>query len=194
MLQSTATPEPTNTFPPPTTTPIPTDTSLPTATFTSIPSPTPTNPPPTLPPTIAPPTGTPTKDEAILVYYINKEEKGPYGCNEALWWLNTGMRKSGNLISDITYALNTILGYHNPTIGILHNPGYASNLSVGDVIIQGDGTVIVNLSGTYVRTEDSCDGPRFRDQLKTTIRQFNSVSNVLIYINGFTIGDTISRK
>jgi hypothetical protein len=185
---------PTNTPIPPTATPIPTETPLPTATFTPLPTETPTQAPPTIPPTLAPPTETPTKDEAILVYYINKEDRGPYGCNEALWWLNTGMRKSGNLVSDITYALNTILGFHNDTIGILHNPGWASNLSVGDVIVRPDGTVVVNLSGTYNRTGDNCDGPRFRDQLKTTVRQFEGVGNVLIYVNGFTIGDTIGRK
>ncbi len=194
ILLTTATPDYTNTPIPPTATAVPTDTLIPTTTYTPIPSETPTEAPPSLVPTSPKPTNTPTKDKAILVFYINKEEKGPYGCHEALWWLNTGMRKSNNIINDITYALNTILMYHNPTIGILHNPGYASNLSVGDVIIQSDGTVSVNLSGVYNRTDDDCDGPRFRDQLKHTVQQFEGVTNVLIYINGFTIGDTILRK
>jgi len=194
LLQPTATLEPTKTPIPPTNTPLPTDTPIPTETFTPLPTETPTVAPPTAEPTQPKPTGTPNKDEAILVFYINKDEKGPYGCNEALWWLNTGMRKSENNVNDITYALNTILGYHNPTIGILHNPGYASNLSVSEVTLQSDGTVIVNLSGTYNSTDDVCDGPRFRDQLKLTVRQFTGVTNVLIYVNGFTIGDTILRK
>ena len=194
LLQPTATLEPTNTPIPPSNTPLPTNTAVPTATFTQVPTESPTEAPPTMVPTPLKPTATPNKDEAILVFYINKDEKGPYGCNEALWWLNTGMPKSGNLVNDITYALNTILGYHNPTIGILHNPGFASNLSVGGVMLQSDGTVIINLSGVYNSTDDSCDGPRFRDQLKQTVRQFTGVTNVLIYVNGFTIGDTILRK
>lgn len=190
-----APPSPTPTF---TFTPFPptaTFTPPPTATETPLPPPTFTPLPPTLelPPTIAIPSATPDKDHAILVYYINKEQKGPYGCNEALWYLNTGQAKSDNLEADIAYALRTMLNYHNQRIGILYNPGYASNLAVSSVKVQGDGSVVVNLTGTYVRTDDPCDGPRFRDQLRFTIKQF-PVTAIQIFINGATLGDTISRK
>jgi len=55
------------------------------------------------------------------------------------------------------------------------------------------GKVVVNLSGTYVRTKDSCDGPRFRYQLRQTIKQFQGITGIQIFINGATLGDTISR-
>jgi hypothetical protein len=72
-----ATPTATKTQPP-ALTPVPSDTPVPVPTNTPLPTeptepptPEPTNPPP--PP--AGPTATLSKDEAILVYYINKNEK-----------------------------------------------------------------------------------------------------------------------
>ncbi len=78
---------------PPALTPVPSNTPIPTATVTPLPteppSPEPTNPPP--PP--AAPTATLSKEEAILVYYINTNEKGPFGCGESLWYVKTGFPK-----------------------------------------------------------------------------------------------------
>jgi len=194
VLGPTQTPTPTSTTIPPTPTSIPTDTPQPTATNTEVPTeiPTVTLPPlPTFPPTA---TATLSTREAILVYYINKEQAGQYGCGESLWYLKTAREKSTNLIDDITYALNTILAYHSETIGDLYNPGYASSLAVSNVLIDQSGKVVVNLSGTYVPTKERCDGSRFKDQLIKTVKQFPGITSVNIFINGFSIGDVISRK
>jgi hypothetical protein len=189
----TPTPAPTNT-PLPTQTPRPTDTPLPSPTFT--PEATATQPPPaapTEPP--APPTSeaTLTTEQAILVYYINKDEKGPFGCGEALWYIKTRQPKSSSVVNDIRYALTTILSYHSEMIGTLYNPGYASNLAVSDVTVNGD-SVLVSLTGNYERTKDHCDGSRLIDQLRQTIKQFKSINNIQITINGTPIADVISRK
>jgi hypothetical protein len=189
----TPTPAPTNT-PLPTQTPLPTDTPLPSPTFT--PEATATQPPPaapTQPP--APPTteATLTTEQAILVYYVNKDEKGPFGCGEALWYVKTRQPKSSSVVNDIRYALTTILSYHSEMIGILYNPGYASNLAVSDVTLNGD-SVLVALTGTYEHTKDRCDGRRLIDQLRQTIKQYKSIKNIQITINGTPIADAVSRK
>jgi hypothetical protein len=188
----TPTPAPTDT-PLPTQTPRPTDTPIPSPTFTA--EPTATQPPaiPTAPP--APPTSeaTLTTEQAILVYYINKDEKGPFGCGEALWYIKTRQPKTSSVENDIRYALTTILSYHSEMIGTLYNPGYASNLAVNNVMVSGD-SVVVSLTGTYERTKDHCDGRRLIDQLRQTIKQFKSINNIQITINGTPIADVISRK
>ena len=189
---STPTPTATNT-PVPSATPLPTDTPEPSPTFTLPPTDTPPPPPTEAPPTPAQPTATLTKDQAVLVYYINKNEKGPYGCGEALWYIKTQFPKTGNIPLDVSNALRTILSYHSETIGTLHNPGYASNLAVSEVQLDG-GDVQVFLTGEYVKTKDSCDASRLKDQLRFTIKQFQGVGNITIYINGTPIADVLSRK
>ena len=189
----TATSTPTNT-PLPTQTPLPTDTPAPSPTFTQEPTVTPTPPAlPTTPP--MPPTAeaTLTTEQAILVYYINKEESGPFGCGEELWYIKTKQPKTSSIANDIRYALNTILSYHSETIGSLYNPGYASILAVSNVELGSNG-VVVSLSGTYNRTKDPCDGRRLIDQLRQTIKQFEGISNIQITINGTPIADAVSRK
>ena len=192
-------PAPTST---PTITPVPaTDTPLPTATFTvtstatQVPTPTQFYPTSTLRPTeTAQPTATADPDDAILIYYINLDQAGRFGCGEALWWLNTGIAKTDSIPNDIEYALYRLLAYRGEFIGSLYNPGYASSLSVSEVEVLPDGTAMVYLSGVYVPTEDYCDGLRFRDQIKETARQFKLINKVRVYINGVSIGDVIDRK
>ena len=178
---------------PPASTPLPSNTPVPTATVTplptELPTPAPTNPPP-LPPG---PTATLSKEEAVLVYYINKDEKGPFGCGESLWFVKTGFRKTGNISMDVKAALTTILNYHSEKIGILYNPGYASSISVSSVEYD-NGTVTVYLTGEYVRTKDKCDPSRFNDQLRFTIKQFTGVKDIFIRLNGAPLADALSRK
>ena len=129
----------------------------------------------------------------MLVYYINKNEKGTYGCGEALWYLKTNFPKTGNVPIDVTNALRTILTYHSETIGTLHHPGWASNLAVNNVELEG-GNIKVFLTGEYVKTKDPCDASRFKDQLRFTIKQFPGITNIQIYVNGTPIADVMSRK
>jgi len=181
----------------PTATPIPpTETPLPpTATFTQSASPTPeVTPIPSNTPLPPVPSATPEAKDAILVYYFNLKDSGRWGCGEALYWLNTGVRKSGSIEQDIQYAMYRQLAYRGKELGELYNPGYASTLSVSSVDFLPDGTAVVNLSGTYVPGDDPCDGARFRDQLKQVVRQFPLVSKVRILINSVNIGDATSRK
>jgi hypothetical protein len=178
---------------PPTPTPLPTDTPVPPATFTPLPTEPPTQAPTQPPSPPSGPTATLSKDEAVLVYYINKNEKGPFGCAESLWYVKTGIRKTGDIPTDVKSALNTILGFHSEKIGILYNPGYASNISVSNVEFV-NGRVTVNLTGDYVRTKDKCDPSRFNDQLRFTIKHFAGVKEIYIRLNGAPLAEALSHK
>lgn len=179
--------------PPPTATTQPSDTPVPPPTFTPLPTEAPTLAPTEPPPPPSGPKATLSKDEAVLVYYINKDEKGPFGCGEALWYVKTGMRKTGDIPMDVKAALSTILSYHSEKIGILYNPGYASSISVSSVEFDS-GKVTVYLTGDYVRTKDKCDPSRFNDQLRFTIKQFPGVKEINIRLNDAPLADALSRK
>jgi hypothetical protein len=179
----------------PTNTPVPTETPLPpTATFTETPVPLPTaspipfNPPPPVPTATIPP------KEQIKIFYINPDDKGPYGCGESYAWVPIGQKYSDDTVADIKLALYRLLTYYQPNWGNLLHGGYASHLAVGDVSIDAGRTAHVNLTGDYVPTDDPCDAARFRDQIKLTIKQFPLVLGMAITINGHPIGDVIVRK
>ena len=196
--EPTATPTalPTNTPLPPTETPVPpTNTPLPpTPTFTEAPTATPAESPTPLPsPTPGLPTATPTEKDAILVYYISKDNAGRFGCNEQLFWLNTGIARSGDIALDIKTALQRLFSYRSETIGSLYNAGYSANFSVSGVEVNG-GTANIALSGDYTRTKDKCDPRRLIDQIKQTAKQFPTVGQVVVTLNGHPIADALSRK
>ncbi len=174
-------------------TPLPSDTPIPQPTVTPIPTEIPTQPPTQAPATPAGPAPTLSKEQAILVYYINKEEKGTFGCGEALWYVKTRNPKTGDIPMDVKAALSTILSVHSETIGILYNPGYASNISVSSVEFS-DGRVTVYLTGSYVRTKDRCDASRFNDQLRFTIKQFAGVKEIVIKLNGAPLADALKKQ
>jgi hypothetical protein len=188
-------PTPTATNPPPATqTPLPTDTPPPPPTATTEPTEKPTQAPATeAPPPPAKPAATLTKEEAVLVFYINKDEKGTFGCGEALWYVKTKMRKTGDVAIDVKAALSTILSFHSQNFGTLYNPGYASSISVNSVEFD-NGTVTVYLTGDYVPTKDKCDPSRFNDQLRFTIKQFEGVKDIYIKLNGAPLVDAMKRK
>ena len=192
FMQPAPTPTATRTRPP-TPTSLPSETPVPTATVTPIPTEPPTLAPTQPPPPPSGPTATLSKEEAVLVYYINKDEKGQFGCGEALWYVKTHIRKTGDIPTDVKVALNTILNYHSEKIGILYNPGYASSISVNSVEYDS-GKVTVYLTGDYVRTKDKCDPSRFNDQLRYTVKQFPGVKDIYIRLNGAPLADALSRK
>jgi spore germination protein GerM len=195
FMQPAPTPTFTATNPPPATqTPLPTDTPVPPPTATALSSEPPTKvatePPPAAP---AKATATLSKEEAVLVYYINKDEKGPFGCGESLWYVKTHIRKTGDVTIDVKAALTTLLSFHRENFGTLYNPGYASSISVSSVEFES-GRVTVYLTGEYVRTKDKCDPSRFNDQLRYTIKQFDGVKEIYIKLNGAALADALNRK
>jgi hypothetical protein len=172
---------PTHTLSPPTATatasptPVPTETPTPTATAT------PTEPPPT-----------PSGDEAVYIYLVQTNTGGPIACGSSLIKVNTGLPRTGDTATNIAAALRRLLVKSKYMVG-LYNPVYLSNMSVVSVTYNPDsGLATVDLTGSYVRSGDSCDDGRVHDQIWTTIRQFPGVRGVLVRLNGNLLGDILS--
>lgn len=187
-LTATPLPSSTSTMVPPTTTPFPTET----------PPPTPVPPTATLAATLPP-------EQAILVYYIQKDsaatpvkkqkqqKESKQSCsNDAMMWINTGLPRSGNLETDISVALTKLFEYHAQYRGALYNPVYSSTFGVVSVKAKDGGLVVIQLSGSYVKSDDKCDKGRVRSQIWSTIRQFEGVKTIEIYVGDALLGDVLA--
>jgi hypothetical protein len=74
----------------------------------------------------------------------------------------------------------------------LYNALHRSDLEIEDTVIQ-DGQAIIKLTGT-VRLGGVCDNPRFRAQLEETAKQFPSIKQASIFINGQPLSAILSQK
>lgn len=192
-------------------TPLPTETPVPpTATFTvtptetSTPSETPTEtltstPTETLTPTETPtetPTNTPApawaNPNAIRIYVTHVGTGGPDACGDTIIGISSGFVKSGNVEEDIKTALNTLFA-SGQNIGAFRNSTYPSSFRVDKIEIdKSSKTAIVTLQGSYVKPADYCDGRRYHTQVWSTVRQFEEVERVTIWLtNGNLLGDLL---
>lgn len=176
---------------PPTATPVPpTSTYTPTVTQTSLPTETPT---PSETPTETSPPPTASGEDAIYVYYIQKDTGGPVSCGDSLIKVNTGLYRSGDTEADIKTALSRLFNKQE-YIGNLYNPIFRSNWKIQSINFKGyEGLADISLGGAYVRSGDRCDDSRVRAQIWTTIRQFPGVKTVYILLNGNLLGDILGQ-
>ena len=169
-----------------TATDLPTQTNTPSPTFTVTPSETPTEMP----------TSTPTSygyvpDDAIVYYLVAKGADGIAGCGGSLVKLSTGQTRTGNLAADLKVALDAIF-VAGQNMGGLYNATYPSSLKVTNVNLQGDGTAIVQLNGSYEKPASSCDASLYRDQVWATARQFKEIVRFQPYVGSALLGDRLS--
>ena len=163
---------------------------------TAIVFPTPTIAQPTS--TQAPPPETPVSVEPkqINLYFIAIGDEGrsgeKIGCGDSLVAVPTQIEPTGDPIRD---ALHALFAVHDRMIGQsgLYNSLYQSNLKVGDVRIDENGQVSVQLSGQY-QLGGVCDDPRFKAQIEATILQLPNVNSVSVTINGKPLDEIVSEK
>ena len=74
----------------------------------------------------------------------------------------------------------------------LYNALYQSDLQLESVTLER-GKAVIKLTGTLTLGGE-CDNPRVAAQLESTARQFPTVSEVSIYINGKLLADVLSLK
>jgi hypothetical protein len=74
----------------------------------------------------------------------------------------------------------------------LYNALYQSDLQLNSVTLEA-GKAVIDLTGTLTLAGE-CDNPRVAAQLEATARQFPTVSDVTIYLNGKTLADALSLK
>jgi hypothetical protein len=91
-------------------------------------------------------------------------------------------------------ALEELLSIKTQTYGEsgLYNALYQADLTVEKATITHGGAEIA-LNGTYA-LGGTCDTPRFKEQLVETARQFPSVREVSITLNGKTLDEALSEK
>jgi hypothetical protein len=74
----------------------------------------------------------------------------------------------------------------------LYDALYQSDLQLDSVTVAA-GKAVINLTGTLT-LGGVCDNPRVAAQLEATARQFPTVSEVSIFINGKALADALSLK
>lgn len=122
---------------------------------------------------------------------MNKSDD-PKDCDYIAVRINTGMRRTGDVTADVKTALRSLF-VKRQYYGSLSNPVYLSNISVQSVDFKTfTGEVSVLLTGSYVRSGDSCDDGRVRAQIWSTIRQFPEVKSIFILLNGNLLGDILA--
>lgn len=91
-------------------------------------------------------------------------------------------------------ALEILLGIKQQNYGQsgLYNALYQSNLTIDDVRIE-NGKASIRLSGRLL-LGGVCDNPRVEAQLVETAKQFSTVKEVEIFINGKPLEDVLSEK
>jgi hypothetical protein len=91
-------------------------------------------------------------------------------------------------------ALERLLGIKEQFYGEsgLYNALYQSDLRIESLNVT-DGLASIYLGGT-VRLSGTCDTPRVQAQLEETARQFPTVTNVAIFLNGQPLANALSAR
>jgi hypothetical protein len=185
-------------------------TPVPTVTSTNLPEPTtaptiiePTAAPATKAPTLSSPTTAPATlaptsagVDRIKIYLVAMDDKGisgdMIGCEDSIIPVD---RQIARTQAPLRAALEELLTLTDQFYGEsgLYNALYNSHLTVDDVTIDANGKAMVYLEGTLL-SAGTCDDPRIIAQLTYTARQFSTVKDAAIYVNGTLVQELLSTK
>jgi hypothetical protein len=189
-------------------------TSIPTLAPTNLPVPTiiptvvePTIAPTTVPPTVPPPTAIPatspstiaptsTGVDRVKIYLAAMEDNGKsgdqIGCGDSIIAVE---RQIAPTQAPLRAALEELLSLVDQYYGEsgLYNALYQSKLTVEAITIDPNGKAIIHLRGTLL-SGGVCDDPRIIAQLNYTAKQFSTVKDTAIYVNGTLIQELLSGK
>jgi hypothetical protein len=184
-------------------TPTVTATSLPASTAT--PSDTePTAASTTVTPTPAQSTNNPSTDAAptsagidrVKIYLVALEDNGvsgdAIGCQDSIIAVE---RQLAPTQAPLRAALEELLSLRDQYVGQsgLYNALYQSRLTVKNVTIDANGKAVIYLEGSLL-SGGTCDDPRIIAQLTSTARQFSTVKEAAIYVNGTLIEELLSGQ
>ncbi len=187
-----------------------TATPVPTVTQTSVPvyTVTPTAGEPTTAPATTSPTKAPTTSAAttlaptsagvdsIMIYLVAMDDKGKsgdmIGCEDSIIAVERPITPTQ---APLRAALEELLSLTDQFYGEsgLYNALYNSKLTVKNVTIDAEGKALVYLEGTML-SAGTCDDPRIIAQLTYTVKQFSTVKDAAIYVNGTLIEELLSGK
>jgi hypothetical protein len=128
------------------------------------------------------------------IFMIALEDNGAsgpvIGCGDSLVGVSRDIPSSDDPIRTTLELLLAEKGQYYGESG-LYNSLYQSSLSVESVVLDTTGKATVHLTGTYA-LGGVCDSPRFQAQLEETVRQFEQVTTVEIFLNGTPLEDLLS--
>ncbi len=170
---------------------MPTATLLPPASETDRPIPTTAMPPS---PTQVPPAATqaPQRVQIVLIAVDDQGVSGkPVGCGDSAVPVQVEIPPTQGVLKAALQALFSLKVQYYGESG-LYNALYQSDLQVESVTIK-DGKATIQLSGT-LQLGGECDNPRVAAQLEETARQFSTVSEVAIFLNGKPLSEALSLR
>jgi hypothetical protein len=140
---------------------------------------------------VAPASGGIDTVEIYLVALEDEGRSGPQiGCNDSLVAIRRDIAPTR---APLRAALTELLAIEEQFYGQsgLYNALYQSDLQLDQVSIDETGKAIIHLSGQYTLA-GVCDIPRFEAQIEATAKQFTTVNNVTVFINGIPMEEALS--
>jgi hypothetical protein len=132
--------------------------------------------------------------DRVKIYMIALEDKGQsgpeVGCGDSLVAVDRDIAPTR---APLTAAMTELLAVNDQYYGQsgFYNALYQSDLQVENITIDEQGLASIYLAGTYALS-GVCDSPRFEAQLIETARQFSTVKEVSIFINGKPLEEILS--
>jgi hypothetical protein len=132
--------------------------------------------------------------DRVKIFMVALEDKGQsgpeIGCGDSLVAVDRDVAPTK---APLTAAMNELLSVNDQYYGQsgFYNSLYQSDLQIENITIDEQGLASIYLTGTYT-LGGVCDGPRFEAQLVETARQFSTVKDVSIFINGKPLKEILS--
>jgi hypothetical protein len=134
--------------------------------------------------------------DRVNIFLVALEDNGKsgdkIGCGDSIVAVE---RQIAPTQAPLRAALDELLTLHDQYLGEsgLYNALYQSTLIIGDITIDEIGKAAIYLSGTLL-SGGTCDAPRITAQVTYTARQFSTVKEVEIYINGTLLQELLSGE
>lgn len=126
----------------------------------------------------------------IYLVALDSSDGEVIGCGDTLIPIEITLKNSAHPIQDTLYQLLILHEQYYGQSG-LYNALYQSRLVIDSVVLDSDGTALVNLSGELM-LGGTCDVPRVQAQLERTVNQFESVGKVKLFLNGRPLDEILS--
>ncbi len=156
---------------------------------------------PTAVPSLPAPSATAAQDptnqgpQMIDIYLIAVDDQGksgtPVGCGDSVVPVQVEVPHTQAVLRAAIEALLAIKQRDYGQSG-LYDALYQSDLKVESLSLQ-DGKASIHLTGTLLLGGE-CDNPRVEAQIIQTVRQFSTVTDVEVFINGKPLSEALSLK
>jgi len=127
----------------------------------------------------------------LIAVNDNGKSGGLIGCGDSVVPVQVKITPTAGVLRAALLALLSVKNQNYGQSG-LYDALYQSALQVESVSIT-DGKANVTLSGT-LKMGGECDAPRVQAQLEQTVRQFPTVKEAAIFINGKPLAEALSLK